>query len=240
MNTMKRNVLKLDFYVSVLLSVLTLLTFALAMIAVPPSGPYCQGNCMEYPFSDLLAYYPRDYYWMYCAIFQLFVYIAFMTVRHSATPKSKKVFSSVSLSFTLISATVLLLAYFTQFSVIPISMQAGETDGIAILTQYNGHGLFIAMEELGYIAMSLSLCFLIPAHASGSKLEKAIRLILLVQLILTVILFIFYAIQYGIERSYRFEVATITINWLTLITIGILTAIMARKDLKKSASKETF
>ena len=35
----------------------------------------------------------------------------------------------------------------------------GETDGIALLTQYNGHGIFIAMEELGYITMSISFLF---------------------------------------------------------------------------------
>jgi hypothetical protein len=35
----------------------------------------------------------------------------------------------------------------------------GETDGIALITQYNEHGLFIAMEELGYITMSIALVF---------------------------------------------------------------------------------
>jgi hypothetical protein len=233
MNTSNKNSLKLDLYASVLLAVLTLVTFVFAMIALPPSGPYCRGNCMEYPFSDLLTYYPRDYYWMYLAIFQLFAYIIFMVVRQTTTMKNKKIFSSISLSFALISATVLLLAYFTQFFVVPISVLSGETEGIAILTQYNGHGLFIALEELGYITMSLSLFFLIPAYSSDNKLEKTIRLILLIQVILTAILFIFYTMQYGIDRSYRFEVATISVNWLVLSIIGILTAIRARRNINR-------
>lgn len=32
----------------------------------------------------------------------------------------------------------------------------GETEGITLLTQYNAHGIFIALEELGYLLMSLS------------------------------------------------------------------------------------
>jgi hypothetical protein len=27
----------------------------------------------------------------------------------------------------------------------------GETDGLSILTQYNPHGIFIALEEIGYL-----------------------------------------------------------------------------------------
>jgi hypothetical protein len=32
----------------------------------------------------------------------------------------------------------------------------GETEGITLLTQYNAHGIFIVLEELGYLLMSLS------------------------------------------------------------------------------------
>ena len=83
----------------------------------------------------------------------------------------------VSISFTLISSTVLLVAYFTQFSVVPISVMKGETTGIALITQYNEHGLFIAMEE-GYITMSIALFFLAFAFSKNSRAERIICIIL--------------------------------------------------------------
>jgi len=202
------------------------------MIAIPPAGPYCPGNCMAYPFADILLYYPRDYCWMYLAIFQLFAFVVFVVANHSIAQAANKTFTLISVSFALISATVLLLAYFTQFSVVPISVMKGETDGIALITQYNEHGLFIAMEELGYITMSIALFFLAFAFSKNIRCERAIRVILLSQLGLTILAFIFFTLKFGIERSYRFEVATITINWLVIIVTGIMIGLHYRKQLK--------
>ncbi len=218
-------------YASFILSLLTLVTFGFAMAAIPSAGPYCPGNCMDYPFPDILLYYPRDYHWMYLAIFQLFAFVVFMVSNHYIANAAKKLFTFLSISFALISVTVLLLAYFTQFSVVPVSVMKGETDGVALITQYNEHGLFIAMEELGYITMSLALFFLAFAFPGPNRLEKAIRIILLAQCCLNIFAFLFYAIKFGIERSYLFEVATITINWLTLIIAGLLIGMYYRRKL---------
>jgi hypothetical protein len=211
---------------------LTLITFGLAMMAVPPAGPFCPGDCMTYPFPDILDYYPRDYYWMYLAVFQLFAYVIFMTANHYMAPDSRKVYSFSAIAFALISAIVLLGAYFIQFTVVPISVLKGETEGIALLTQYNGHGIFIALEELGYLCMSISFLFLAFVFSKHSRLEKAIRLLLFLPLIITVLSFIYFSIKFGIDRSYRFEVATISVNWLVTICIGILVAIYINKYLK--------
>jgi len=228
----QRFYLKFGFYSSFLLSVLTSITFGFAMTAIPPAGPYCPDNCMTYPFPDILLYYPRDYYWMYLAVFQLFVFIVFIATNHFIANQEKKLFTFISISFTLISSTVLLIAYFTQFSVVPVSVMKGESDGIALITQYNEHGLFIAMEELGYTTMSIALFFLAFAFSENSRSERAIRIILISQLILTILAFIFYSIKFGVERSYLFEVATISINWLVLIIIGIMIALNFRKKLR--------
>ena len=155
-------------------------------------------------------------------IFQLFAYLLFIISNHFIAPIEKKLFSFISVAFALISAIVLLIAYFVQFSVVPMSMMKGETDGIALITQYNGHGIFIAMEDLGYITMSISFLFLAFIFSMKNRLEKVIRLILIIAFLFTVLSFIFYSIKFGIDRSYRFEVATITINWLATITTGIL------------------
>jgi hypothetical protein len=216
-------------YSSFILSVFTLVAFGFAMMAIPPSGPYCPDNCMEYPFPDILLYYPRDYYWMYIAIFQLFAFVVFMVAHHFIVNEAKKLYTFLGIAFTLISSTVLLLAYFTQFSVVPISVMKGETEGIALMAQYNGHGLFIAMEELGYITMSIALFFLAFAFSKNTRAETVVRAILIGQWLLTALAFIFYSVKYGIEQSYMFEVATITINWLVIIVVGILIGLHYRR-----------
>ena len=232
MNTEKM-ILKFGLYSSLSLVIMTIITWSFAMIAVPPAGPYCPGDCMSYPFLDILSYYPRDYYWMYLAVFQLFAYLLFIVSIHFIASIEKKLFSFISVAFSLISSIVLLIAYFVQFSVVPMSMMKGETDGIALITQYNGHGIFIAMEDLGYITMSISFLFLAFIFSMKNRLEKAIRLILIMAFLFTVVSFIYYSIEFGIDRSYRFEVATITINWLVTVTAGILISILIKKRLKR-------
>lgn len=229
----EEKLLRFGLYASISVALLTIITWSFAMVAVPPAGPYCADNCMEYPFRDILLYYPRDYYWMYLAIFQLFSYLIFVVVNHFIARGDNRLFSFLSIAFALISTIVLLITYFIQFSVVPISMMKGETEGMALLTQYNGHGIFIAMEDLGYFTMSISFFFLAFIFSHKSRLEKAIRYIFILTLLLTVLSFIFYSVKYGLDRSYRFEVAAITINWITTIATGILVSIHFRKRLKR-------
>ena len=223
---------RVGLYSSIALTVLTILTFGFAVIAVPPSGPNCPGNCMEYPFRDLLTYYPRDYYWMYLALFQLFAFLIFVISVHYNTSSKKKILSFIAVAFALISTTVLLADYFIQFAVIPISMMKAETEGIALLTQYNGHGIFIALEELGYITMSIALFFISFIFSSTNGLEKAIRWLLFLPFILNIAAFVVYTILFGIDRSYRFEVASISINWLFIIATSVLISIFFKRNLK--------
>jgi hypothetical protein len=175
-------------YGALAVAVLTFVTFGAAMPAVPPSGPYCPGDCMRYPFSDILLYYPRDYVWMCLAPFQLFAFLFYTVANHyNASPQKQ------------------------------------------LLTQYNGHGIFIAGEELGYITMSLSLFCLAPSISPVNRLDKTIRLLFLLPFVLTALAFIAFTIRFGLDRDYRFEVAAISINWLALIVLGILQTIQFQK-----------
>ena len=228
----ERSILKFGMYCSLAVVIISIITWGIAMIAVPPAGPYCPGDCLEYPFTDLLSYYPRDYYWMYLSIFQVFAYLLFMIANHFTAPFEKRVFGFSSVTFSIISATVLLSAYFIQFSVVPISVMKGESEGIALLTQYNGHGIFIAMEELAYICMSISFLFMAFVFSTTTRLEKAIRLIFLAAFPLIILAFSFYTVKFGIDRSYRFEVVAISVNWLVIISTGILIWFNIKKKMK--------
>jgi hypothetical protein len=235
METDNKNIatIKVGLYSSWSLAIMTVITFGFAMIAIPPSGPSCPSNCMNYPYPDILSYYPRDYYWMYLAVFQLCVFLIFMIANHFVAPVERKIFSFISVAFAMIATTILLGNYFLQFSVVPISVMKGQTEGIALLTQYNGHGIFIVLEELGFTMMSIAFIFLSPVFSMKNRLEQAIRWILLMPFVVNAFAFVFYSIQFGLDRDYRYEIAAITINWLVTILIGVLIGVFFKREMNK-------
>lgn len=228
----ERPALWVGFYSSVLLAVITLITFGFAIVAVPISGANCLEGCIDYPYLDTLSQFPKDYRWMVPAILLMLVYGIVMASIHQTAAQEKKIFSLIGLSFALMSTLILVSDYFIQFSVIPISLMHGETEGITLLTQYNAHGIFIVLEELGYLLMSLSFLFFALVFLTKSRLEGAIRWIFLAGFGLTLVALTVVTINHGLNRQDRFEVVVISIDWLVLVINGILLSILFRKRLK--------
>ncbi len=71
------------------------------------------------------------------AIVLALAYVTLMVSIHSYAPRQKKIFGQVGLSFALIAAAILVVDYFIQFSVVPMSLKNSETEGLAMLLQYN-------------------------------------------------------------------------------------------------------
>lgn len=233
-----KTISKMGFYSAVLTTLLTLITFGIAYNTPPLSGPYCTDGCFSYPYSDIASRFPRDYIWMYPAILLCLAYYVLMTSIHYYAPNEKKIFSHIGLSFALISAATFVIDYFLQVSVIQPSLALGETDGIALLSQFNAHGVFIVLEEIGFFMMSLSMLCMAPVFEGKTRSEKAIRWLFVSCFALTTISFILYSAFYGIYREYRFEVATISINWLTLLASGPLLSLVFRRALVQSSPKQ--
>lgn len=229
----ENNTNPLGFYSAIFTSAVTLITFGISILTPPLSGPFCSGPCFEYPYTDVIARFPRDYLWMYPAMLLMLLFVALLVCIHHYAPERKRIFSQLGLVFGVIAAAILLIDYFVQISVIQPSLVNGETDGIPLLTQYNPHGVFIALEEVGYLLMSVAL-FSTAMVFSGNKLENAIRWSLLIGFILTICSLIIISVVYGIHREYRFEVAVITINWIVLIITGILLSVLFKRTLAPS------
>jgi hypothetical protein len=200
----------------------TVITFGIAIFTPPISGPNCVNPCIEYPYLDILSRFPRDYLWMYPAMVLILLFVVLTLCIHYHASEGKKLFSQVGLSFALMSATILIVDYFVQISVIQPSLEAGEVEGIALLTQYNPHGIFIALEEIGYLLMSVAFLFIAPVFSRSDRVERAIRWIFTLSFFLVVLSLIAITILYGIDRGYRFEVIVIAVDWLVLIVTGIL------------------
>lgn len=224
---------RFGFYSALSTTIITLVTFAFAITALPNSGANCVADCVEYPYLDILTEYPRDFIWMPLAILLVLAYVTLMVSIHFYAPKQKKIYSQVGLSFAIIAATILASDYFIQFSVIPMSLVNNETEGLALWIQYNPHGLFIALEELGYLVMSLSFIFVAPVFARGNRLDSAIRWIFVIAFALAIVSLVVISIQYSLAREDRFEIVVISIDWLVLTINGILLSILFSRRMKK-------
>lgn len=222
------------FYTAISTVIMTLVTFGFAITAIPISGANCGELCIEYPYLNTLSQFPKDYLWMPPAIILTLSYLVLMVCIHAYASNQRKIFSQIGLSFALLATMTLVGNYFVQFSVVPISLMSGETEGITLLTQYNAHGVFIVLEELGYLLMSLSFLFMAPVFINKNRLESAARWVFVVSFILTVIAFTLISFNYGLDRQDRFEVAVISIDWLVLIVNGILLSIVFKRQLKSA------
>jgi hypothetical protein len=98
----------------------------------------------------------------------------------------------------------------------------GETDGLSLVSQYNPHGIFIALEALGYIMMSVAFLFAGVVFVGRDWVERALRWLFIAGFIFAVGSLIVLTLLYGNDLEYRFELAVISIDWLVLIISGVL------------------
>ena len=222
MNTQGLNKSSFGYYVSILTAVITVITFGIAVCTPPLSGPFCTEGCFKYPYHEIISRFPRDYYWMFPAILSTFFYMVMMISIHKAVPAEKNLFSLTGIGFAVISTLILSLDYFIQVSFIQPSLTAGETEGIAVLSQYNPHGLFIIMEEMGFITMNISFFCLVPVLSYSDKLERGLKITFITGFVLMLLSLALVVVKNGINRDYRFEIIVISITWIELIIAGIL------------------
>lgn len=231
--------LRVGFYASIVTAAATVVALGLALIAIPIAGANCLGECIGYPYLDTVAQFPRDYMWLVPAMVMVAAYLVLMVALEAYAAPERRIFGRIGLSIALITATLLLIDYFIQLFVIPVSLRNGETEGITILTMYNPHGVFIVLEELGYLLMSLSFAFAAPIFAAHNRLQSAVRWVFAAAFALTILAFAFYSLRFGLDRQDRFEVAAITVNWLALIVNGVLLSLVFRRQLATASGTST-
>lgn len=219
---------KLGFISAMLIAVVTAITFGIALLTPPISGPLA-ASPIQYPFTDIVSRFPRDYLWMYPAMLLMLLFIILQVCIYYDTSDSNKTLAHISLIFAVTSGMVLFSDYFIQISIVQPSLLNGETEGMSLLTQYNPHGLFVVLEEIGYLMMSLSFLFTALVFSEKTKLDTVLRRVLLAAFFLSLSALILISIIYGIHREYLLEVALISIDFPALIVFGILLSIRFRK-----------
>jgi len=216
--------LKINAWIAIATAVLTTLAFGVSITTLPLSGPFCSAGCFQSPYLDVGSRWPTDYFWMPLAALVPLSLVLLTGSVHEAVGVEQRHWTRLALTFAAMGATVILIAYFVQLSVIHPALLAGEHDGIAMLTQFNPHGTFIALEELGYLLLTGALTLAALAPYGPGAAGHLVRWAFGVALPLSLTTLIAMITVYGANREYRFEVAVISIFWICLLIGSIALA----------------
>jgi hypothetical protein len=220
---------RLGFWAATLTAALTAIALAIGITTLPLSGPSCTANCVDYPYHEVAALVPHDYIWMYPATLLMGIFVVLLACIHQSAPENRRLYSLLALVFGAMAASLLAADYYIQLAALQPSILKGEWEGVALVTQYNPHGIFIALEELGYLLMSLAFLFAGLAFAHATRLERTIRWLLIGGALVVFAVYATLRLLYGQNLEYRFEVTAIAINWTLLIVVGILLSIWFRR-----------
>jgi hypothetical protein len=233
-NIAKQRACRLGFWSSILTAAAAAAALGIAITTAPArSGPFCMedlvDSCITYPYTDAAAFVPIEYIWMYPAFLMALLFVVLVACIHHYAAVDEQVFSQIALSFAVISAAAHAINYFIQLAVVQPSLLKGEVEGLSLWSQYNPHGVFIALEDVGYLMMGVAFLFVAAVFSRRKKLERAIRLIFFISSVLAVGSLILLALLYGRDLEYRYEVAAILIDWLTLIVTGVLLSLFFKR-----------
>jgi hypothetical protein len=233
-NSARQSACRLGFWTSILTAVAAAAALGIAVTTAPArSGPFCMvdlvGSCITYPYTDVAAFVPIEYIWMYPAFLMALLFVVLVVCIHHYAAVDKQVFSQIALPFAVISATAHAINYFIQLAVVQPSLLKSEVEGLSLLSQYNPHGVFIALEDVGYLMMGVAFLFVAAVFSRREKLERTIRLLFITSSVLAIGSLILLALFYGSDLEYRYEVAAILIDWITLIVSGALLSVFFKR-----------
>lgn len=217
---------RLGFWLAILTTVTTTVALCIAVTTLPISGPFCPSHCVTYPYENetVVDHVPHDYLWMYPGLLMAPLVLMLMVCIHHAAAAEKKLFSQSAVIFAAIYAAVISVDYYIQIAVIQPSLLRGEFEGVALISQYNPHSIFIALEDLGYLLLGIAFLLMAPVFPPRDRLARALRWLLGGSGLLVVVAFLLYHVIYGHQLEYRFEVLVIALDWTVLIVAGLLLA----------------
>lgn len=225
---------RIGYFAAILTPAFAALSLGVAITTPPKSGPFAatEGR-LFYPYPGAAKQVPRDFLWMYPAVLMMLAYLVLFVCVQRRSAGVGKIFGTVGSTLAAVSFAIIGADYFIQLRTVQPSLLRGETEGLAIISQYNPHGVFIALEEFGFLVMGVSFGFIAFALGS-SKLQRTSRRTFLISSILIIVAFVAMSLYFGMSLEYRFEVAAIFFTWLTLIPTGVLLALDFRREAKYS------
>ena len=217
---------RLSLWAAILTAVMAAVSLGMAITTLPRSGPYCESACVGYPYTDVAAFVPRDYLWMYPAVVLTLLTMVLVECIHSRIAPNRGLLSRICVAFTIMGVAILVVDYASQLTFLQTALLLGETEGLSPWSQYNPHGIFIALENVGYLLLNLGFLFIgVAMVRMPSRLWRAAGWVFTAGGGLTMALLVFYSTLYRVRLDYRFEVAAIGVTWLVLIAAPVLLSI---------------
>ena len=216
------------FAIALSVAVAAAVGLAVGLFTPAHSGPYCRSDCIGYPYSGGARFVPRDFWWQYPAALAAVLALVFVSAQPARQSAGARTAHRVATSLAALAAGVLVTDYGIQLMVVQPSLVKGETEGLGLWSQLNPHGVFIALENIGYLLLALAFVSLGAAMKVRAPLERAARIVFIAGGTLTVFALIGYAVAYRADLDYRFEVVAIAVDWLVLTIAGALLAVAAR------------
>jgi hypothetical protein len=164
---------RFDFIVAVLTLVTTSVSFVVAVLTSPKGGPFGAAGSVEYSYTDIGAYIPRDCLWMYPALLPALLFVVLLSGVHERAPIECKSFGRVALTFGAMAAAILTAVYFIQLRYVQPAVLRGELDGLAPGTQYNPHG--VAAITIDWTVLIVAGALLAFACRTGSQAASTSR-----------------------------------------------------------------
>jgi len=217
---------RFGFWVALSTAVVGVVALSVGITTPPRSGPFCRSACITYPYTDTAAFVPRDYLWMYPGLLLALLFVVLAACIHGHAAPDRKVFGRTAESLAVIAAAAIVVDYGIQLTVLQPSLLKGETAGLSLFSQYNPHGIFIALENVGYLVMGLAFLFAGVIFTGRSGLQRVIRWVFVAGGALAVGALVLLSIRYRADLDYRFEVMGLLIDWVVLIVSGILLSIL--------------
>jgi len=225
---------RLRFWSAVATAIAAAAAFGVAITTPPRSGPFCVSPCVTYPYTAVASFVPRDYIWMYPALLVAPAFVVLVACVNDFAGERGRVLGQLALICASMATVLITADYFIQLTVMQPSLLKGETEGLSPFSQYNPHGVFIALEDAGYLVMALGFLFAGELLGGASRLERMTRWVFITGAVAAVAALIGLSVIYGADLEYRFEVAVLSIDWLVLIATGILLSVLFRPRAARS------
>ncbi|MDI9627844.1 MAG: hypothetical protein QM286_04770, partial [Acidobacteriota bacterium] len=122
---------------AVVLALAALAAFSLAVTLAPPrSGPNClTPQCVGYPYTDVAAWAPTEYWWMLpAAVVPLALTASLGGLREPLAGTRRRV-GDLAVLLALAATVVLVAAYAIQWRTVQPSLFRGETEHLVLWSQ---------------------------------------------------------------------------------------------------------
>lgn len=220
---------RLGYLASTVLAILAIFGFSLGIVTPPRSGPYCTGACIAYPYAEAAQFFPRDYWWMAPASLLAPFFMAVAVCLFFCISEMSKPWCMLGVCFSALSTAIIAMVYSIQVLAIQPSLVHGEMDGVAIFTQYNAHGIFIVLEDVGYLFLAIAFLLLGMAVPRSVRPGTVLRWTLLIAGSLSFVALAAFSVIFGLEMALPFELAIISIIWIGLSLSGVLFAFLFKR-----------